>query len=175
MPRVLCIDTEPSTVGLPGSAAIDVVVGEIGYRTGQPDLRTPPHEVDLILCDLERAACFDRLWWGPGKNDNIQAKKWLGPSITPPTALEPADLLASRGSPGRATATATDPGAGLGSPDTPRTGQEAALQFPVAKLPFAAFGQLLKGLRRDRLVPRLLEWWRRKRPTAISASTEPRR
>lgn len=48
----------------------------MGYRTGKLGFHFPaPHEVDLIICDLKRPACFDRKNWGPnGGNDNFRCK-----------------------------------------------------------------------------------------------------
>lgn len=74
MPKVLCIDTEPSTVQFIQAAGHEVVAEEVGYRTGVPSLSTPPHEVDAIVCDLRRPACYDSVDWGPGRNSNYQCR-----------------------------------------------------------------------------------------------------
>lgn len=74
--RVLCIDTEPETVKwlkLAGHRVSDV---QMGYKTGTRSFVSPaPHEVDVIVCDLKRPACFDAFDWGPGSgNDNFRCK-----------------------------------------------------------------------------------------------------
>lgn len=72
MTRILCIDTAPATGEALVAAGHEVFAGTLGYTDGQPRLAMPPHEVDLILCDLRKPACFDSDWWGPGRNDNFQ-------------------------------------------------------------------------------------------------------
>lgn len=72
--NVLCIDTEPETIRTIKTAGHAVVEGDIGFRTGRPNLSHPPHEYDLLICDLRRPACFDVTYWGPGKNDNFHCK-----------------------------------------------------------------------------------------------------
>ena len=72
MARVLCIDTDPATAQALVTAGHEVFAGTLGYTDGQPRLAMPPHEVDLIVCDLRKAACFDSDWWGPGRNSNFQ-------------------------------------------------------------------------------------------------------
>ena len=72
--NVLCIDTEPETVKTIEAAGHAVVQGDIGFLTGRPNLPYPPHEYDLLICDLLRPACFDVTYWGPGKNDNFRCK-----------------------------------------------------------------------------------------------------
>jgi hypothetical protein len=74
MANVLCIDTEPETAQAIAIAGHDVEQGELGFRTGRPLLRHPPHEFDLLVCDLRKPACFDKTFWGPGKNDNYRCK-----------------------------------------------------------------------------------------------------
>lgn len=75
MARVLCIDCEPETVaGLKGAGHSAVSV-ELGYRTGKRNFVAPPHEYDLMVCDLKKPACFDSTDWGPyGKNDNTRCE-----------------------------------------------------------------------------------------------------
>lgn len=68
--NILCIDTEPETIKAIEAAGHTVDHGEIGFRTGRPNLSHPPHEYDLLICDLRRPACFDATNWGPGGNDN---------------------------------------------------------------------------------------------------------
>ncbi len=72
--NVLCIDTEPETVNSLESAGHNVAQGNIGFRIGFPSLTYPPHEFDLLLCDLRRPACFDTRRWGPGGNDNFHCR-----------------------------------------------------------------------------------------------------
>ena len=74
MANVLCIDTEPKTAQAIADAGHDVEIGDLGFRTGRPLLRHPPHEFDLLVCDLRKPACFDKTFWGPGKNDNYRCK-----------------------------------------------------------------------------------------------------
>src|SRR5438552_3530326 len=74
MPRVLCIDTEPTTIAAIESDGHEVQVGQAGYRTGQSRQSHPPHEFDAIVCDLKKPGCFDRNWWGPGKNHNMSVR-----------------------------------------------------------------------------------------------------
>ena len=70
--NILCIDTEPETVQTIEAEGHVVTQGEFGFRTGRRNMPHPPHEYDLIICDLRQPACFDRTHWGPGKNDNYQ-------------------------------------------------------------------------------------------------------
>jgi nucleoside phosphorylase len=75
MAKVLCIDSEPSTAEFIQSAGHNVFTGEIGYRTGRPNLSVPPHEVDAIVCNLKQPACYDSWDWGPARsNDNYRCK-----------------------------------------------------------------------------------------------------
>jgi hypothetical protein len=74
MAYVISIDTEPETVEALRAEGHAVEMGEIGYRTGQQLLVAPPHESDLLICDLRRPACFDATNWGPGRNDNFRCK-----------------------------------------------------------------------------------------------------
>lgn len=74
MANVLFIDTEPETIQAIRDAGHEVERGELGFRTGYPLLPHPPHEFDLMVCDLRRPACFDTTYWGPGMNDNYQCK-----------------------------------------------------------------------------------------------------
>src|SRR5260370_21536278 len=71
MGKVLCIDTEPETEAAIRAAGHTVSSVEMGYRTGRRNFHAPPHEYDLIVCDLKKPACFDSTHWGPGKNDNL--------------------------------------------------------------------------------------------------------
>jgi hypothetical protein len=74
--KILCIDTEPEVVQ--GLEAAGYVVHDVsmGYRTGKRDFAFPaPNEVDLMVCDLRRPACFDTTDWGPsGSNNNFQCR-----------------------------------------------------------------------------------------------------
>ena len=72
--NILCIDTDPETVKTIEAAGHTVISGDIGFRSGRPNLPYPPHEFDLIACDLHRPACYDVTYWGPGKNDNYRCK-----------------------------------------------------------------------------------------------------
>lgn len=72
--NILCIDTEPETIKTIEAAGHTVAQGDIGFRTGRPNLSHPPHEHDVLICDLRRPACFDVTYWGPGKNDNFRCK-----------------------------------------------------------------------------------------------------
>ena len=72
--RVLCIDCEPETVAALNRDGFATVNVELGYRTGKRRFVTPPHEFDLMVCDLKKPACFDSLDWGPGRNDNFHCK-----------------------------------------------------------------------------------------------------
>lgn len=72
MAHVLCIDTEPDTAQAIRSANHEVAEGDVGFKTGRPNLSHPPH--DLIVCDLLKPACFDVTYWGPGKNDNFRCR-----------------------------------------------------------------------------------------------------
>jgi len=71
MGRVLCIDAEPETEAAIRTAGHTVSSVEMGYRTGKRNFHVPPHEYDLIVCDLKKPACFDSTHWGPGANDNF--------------------------------------------------------------------------------------------------------
>lgn len=72
--NILCIDTEPETIRILEAAGHTVAHGDIGFRTGYPNLPYPPHEFDLVICDLHQPACYDVTYWGPGKNDNYKCK-----------------------------------------------------------------------------------------------------
>ena len=72
MVRILCIDTDPAAAEALRAAGHAVFAGSLGYTDGRPRLATPPHEVDIIVCDLRMPACFDTNEWGPGRNDNFQ-------------------------------------------------------------------------------------------------------
>lgn len=74
MAYIICLDTEPETVEALRSEGHTVEAGEIGYRTGKPLLVSPPHECDLLICDLKKPACFNMKNWGPGGNDNFHCK-----------------------------------------------------------------------------------------------------
>ena len=71
--KILCIDTEPEVSARLKEAGYTVFDVSMGYRTGKRGFHFPaPHEVNLIICDLLRPACFDRAKWGPGANDNFR-------------------------------------------------------------------------------------------------------
>jgi hypothetical protein len=72
--ELLCIDTEPETMKTIEAADHTIVQGDIGFRTGRPNLQFPPHEFDLLICDLRRPACYDVTHWGHGMNDNFHCK-----------------------------------------------------------------------------------------------------
>jgi len=72
MAYVICLDTEPETIETLRAEGHHVDTGETGYRTGWPLLKVPPHECDLLICDLRKPACFNATHWGPGRNDNFQ-------------------------------------------------------------------------------------------------------
>lgn len=72
--NIICIDTEPETIKAIEATGHTVDHGEIGFRTGRPNLSHPPHEYDLLICDLRRPACYDVTYWGPGKNDNYHCQ-----------------------------------------------------------------------------------------------------
>jgi hypothetical protein len=73
MARVLCIDCEPEMVTAIKGKGHSVASVELGYRTGKRNFLSPPHECDLIVCDLKKPACFDSTDWGPGgRNDNYR-------------------------------------------------------------------------------------------------------
>jgi len=72
--NVICIDTEPETIKTIEVADHAVVQGDIGFRRGIPNLTHPPHENNMMICDLRRPACFDVTYWGTGKNDNYRCK-----------------------------------------------------------------------------------------------------
>lgn len=75
MAHVLCLDTEPETIEAIRAAKHKVHAGDMGYRTGRRQLIVPPHEFELIVCDLRRPACFDLHKWGPdGGNNNYSCK-----------------------------------------------------------------------------------------------------
>lgn len=73
MAVVLCIDSSPGTIGDLRNAGHTVQVGSVGLMNGIPELQHPPHEADLIICDLKDPACYDSRNWGPGGNDNYRA------------------------------------------------------------------------------------------------------
>lgn len=86
MARLLCLDTEPETIEALRSIGHAVFTGEMGYRTGNRKVAVPPHEVDALIFDLKKPACFDRLKWGPyGGNDNFKCT--IVPSPTPEQIL----------------------------------------------------------------------------------------
>ena len=72
--NILCVDTEPETIEIIKASGYSVEHGDIGFRSGHPNLPYPPHEFDLIICDLRQPACYDATYWGPGKNSNIKCK-----------------------------------------------------------------------------------------------------
>ena len=71
MARILCVDTDPDTAKALMAAGHEVFAGTLGYMDGQPRLAMPPHEVDLLVCDLRTPACFDSNWWGPGQERQL--------------------------------------------------------------------------------------------------------
>lgn len=73
MPNVLCLDTEPETVEALRLEGYTVKTGDLRYRTGLRSLDDPPHEFDLLICDLKRPARFDIRKWGR-ENDNFRCK-----------------------------------------------------------------------------------------------------
>jgi len=79
--RILCIDTDAATALALMAAGHEVFAGTLGYTDGQPRLAMPPHEVDLIVCDLRSPACYDSDWWGPGRNDNTRYKIVANPPV----------------------------------------------------------------------------------------------
>ncbi len=81
MATILCIDTDTATAEALKAAGHSVSVGSLGYTDGRPRLATPPHEVDLIFCDLREPACFDIDYWGPGRNDNFHCTIVKKPSV----------------------------------------------------------------------------------------------
>ncbi len=73
--KILCIDTEPEITQRLKETGFTVFNVSMGYRTGQRAFSFPaPNEVNLIVCDLRRPACFDSRDWGPGKNSNFGCK-----------------------------------------------------------------------------------------------------
>jgi len=68
---VLCLDCEESFVKLLQKQH-KVFSESLGCKTGIRDLKTPPHEVDVIVFNLQQPACFDSKKWGMGGNDNYQ-------------------------------------------------------------------------------------------------------
>jgi hypothetical protein len=73
MAEILCLDTEQRTVAALQAAGHSVLSAPFGYRTGMRYLHRPPQELDLVVCDMRRAACFDVRRWGPyGGNDNYK-------------------------------------------------------------------------------------------------------
>jgi len=74
LPKILFVDTEPETVKFFKERDYPVFEADMGFKSGKKKFIHPPHEVDLIVCDLLTPACFDSFSWGPGKNDNYQAK-----------------------------------------------------------------------------------------------------
>jgi hypothetical protein len=72
MTSILCLDTEPETIADIRAKGHDVAVGNLGYRTGIFQQPHPPHEFEIIICDLKKPACYDAMNWGPGGNDNYQ-------------------------------------------------------------------------------------------------------
>ncbi len=81
MARILCIDTDAGTVGALQAAGHEVFQGTLGYQDGRPRVETPPHEVDLIVCDLWKPACYDSDRWGPGLNDNFTCTVVPNPTV----------------------------------------------------------------------------------------------
>jgi hypothetical protein len=70
MSAILCLDTEPETIAALQGKGHHVSSGELGYRNGIFRQPFPPHEFEVIICDLKKPACFDALHWGPGRNNN---------------------------------------------------------------------------------------------------------
>jgi hypothetical protein len=74
--KILCVDTEPETGQRLKDAGYAVFEVSMGYRTGKRNFSfPPPNEMNLIVCDLKRPACFDAKDWGPsGSNDNYRCR-----------------------------------------------------------------------------------------------------
>jgi len=74
--KILCVDTEPETGQRLKDAGYAVFEVSMGYRTGKRNFSfPPPNEMNLIVCDLKRPACFDAQDWGPsGSNDNYRCR-----------------------------------------------------------------------------------------------------
>jgi TIR domain len=69
--KILCIDTEPEIAKRMKDVGYTVFDVSMGYRTGKRGFPSPaPNEVDLIVCDLRRPACFDSTDWGPGRSNS---------------------------------------------------------------------------------------------------------
>jgi len=81
MARILCIDTEANTAEALMAAGHEVFAGTLGYTDGHPRLAMPPHEADMLVCDLRTPACFDSNWWGPGRNDNYHCQVVPDPPV----------------------------------------------------------------------------------------------
>jgi hypothetical protein len=59
MAHILCIDTDVATTTALSEDGHALTSQSLGYVDGRPNLKVPPHEVDLIVVDLKRPACFD--------------------------------------------------------------------------------------------------------------------
>jgi hypothetical protein len=70
MSAILCLDTEPETIAALQRKGHHVSSGELGYRNGIFNQPFPPHEFEVVICDLKKPACFDARDWGPGGNSN---------------------------------------------------------------------------------------------------------
>lgn len=78
--RLLCLDCEPGFIAVLRGLGFSVAREDLGYRTGTRNIVTPPHETNATIINLETPACFDRLQWGPGQNDNLQCTIEAHPS-----------------------------------------------------------------------------------------------
>lgn len=70
---ILCLDTDPRTVGALKIAGHNITAVEFGYGTGIRYLGTAPQDFDLIVCDLRTPARFDQDARARG-NDNYKCQ-----------------------------------------------------------------------------------------------------
>ncbi len=55
----------------------EIIKGYLGYKYEDAkilNLQYPPNESDAIIFNLTKPACFNRMSWGPGANDNYNCK-----------------------------------------------------------------------------------------------------
>jgi hypothetical protein len=74
---VYCIDADDDFCAGLESSGLKTVKGSLGYRYEEALIRTlpyPPHESDVMMYNLRSPACYDALWWGPGRNDNYNCE-----------------------------------------------------------------------------------------------------